>query len=294
MTSSARSFERYGRRLRLPEPPRFGRVATVVVVGAIWVVIAALALPSDLPIRTGLEAFCYWSATLLDPYARSEWTTPGAYVYSPAFLQLVAPLTWLPWPAFLATWTGVLLLALRSLTGARWFAIGAIFATIELVGGNISLLLGAAIVFGFRWPALWSFVLLTKVTPGIGLLWFVVRREWRSLGWALGATAAIALGSFVLMPTAWPAWIEVLVASAGRDGTWAAVPIPLIARLPAAIALVIWGAATGRRWTVPAASMLALPALWYGSLTMLLAVIALREPSPQVGQATDHPLPAPG
>ena len=48
-------------------------------------------------------------------------------------------------------------------------------------------------------------------------------------------------------------------------------------RLPFAVALVVWGAWTGRRWTVPVAGMLALPALWYGGLSMLLAVIALRE-----------------
>jgi hypothetical protein len=55
------------------------------------------------------------------------------------------------------------------------------------------------------------------------------------------------------------------------------VPIPFVVRLPVAIAVVVWGAWTGRRWTVPVASMLALPALWYGGLSMLLAVIALRE-----------------
>ena len=43
-----------------------------------------------------------------------------------------------------------------------------------------------AIVLGFRWPFTWAFVLLTKVTPGVGLLWFAVRREWRSLAIALG------------------------------------------------------------------------------------------------------------
>ena len=61
----------------------------------------------------------------------------------------------------------------------------------EILIGNIHLLLAAAIVLGFRWPGTWAFVLLTKVTPGVGLLWFAVRREWRSLGIALGATAAI-------------------------------------------------------------------------------------------------------
>ena len=49
-----------------------------------------------------------------------------------------------------------------------------------------------AIVWGFRHPWTWSFVLLTKVTPAVGLLWFVVRREWRNLGIALGASAVLA------------------------------------------------------------------------------------------------------
>ncbi len=56
------------------------------------------------------------------------------------------------------------------------------------------------------------------------------------------------------------------------------MPIPLLVRLPFAIALIVWGALTNRRWTVPVGSMLALPALWYGGLTMLLAVIVLRDP----------------
>jgi hypothetical protein len=122
-------------------------------------------------------------------------------------------------------------------------------------------------------------VLLTKITPGIGLLWFVVRREWRQLFIALGATAGVVAVSFVLMPDAWFQWVEVLTRIAGRDGTWAAVPIPFLVRLPFAVALVVWGARTDRRWTVPVAGMLALPALWYGGLSMLLAVIALQEPA---------------
>jgi hypothetical protein len=153
----------------------------------------------------------------------------------------------------------------------------------ELAGGNIHLVLAAAIVLGFRWPAAWSIVLLTKVTPGIGLLWFVVRGEWRNLFIALGATALIVAVSFFIFPAAWFQWVEVLTRIAGRDGTWAAIPIPFLLRLPFAIALVVWGALTGRRWAVPVAGMLALPALWYGGLTMLLAVIALREPVEPVG-----------
>ncbi len=84
--------------------------------------------------------------------------------------------------------------------------------------------------------------------------------------------------SFLVWSDAWLEWGEVLTRVAGRDGTWAAVPIPFLVRLPLAVALVVWGAWTERRWTVPVAGMLALPALWYGGLSMLLAVIALREP----------------
>jgi hypothetical protein len=71
---------------------------------------------------------------------------------------------------------------------------------------------------------------------------------------------------------------------AGREGR-GAIPIPFLVRLPFAIAVVVWGALTDRRWTVPVAGMLALPALWYGGLTMLLAVIALRDPSRNGGPA---------
>jgi hypothetical protein len=92
--------------------------------------------------------------------------------------------------------------------------------------------------------------------------------------------------SFVTMPDAWAQWVGVLSRVAGRDGTWAAVPIPFLIRLPFAVALVVWGARTNRRWTVPVAGMLALPALWYGGLAMLLAVIALRDPAKPAGRAT--------
>jgi len=272
------------RRVAAGRLPALARLETPPWVG-IAVAVGALALivifsdPWGRLWGTGQDARCYWQATLANPYLHSDWNDPIAYVYSPAFLQLVSPLTALPWQAFMAVWTALLILAVRFLTGPRLLAAGLLFpfAAMEVAGGNVSLLLAAAIVVGFRWPAAWSIVLLTKITPGIGLLWFAVRREWRSLAIALGVTAAIALVSFVVLPGQWRAWIDVVVqnALAGKSGTWASVPIPLWIRLPFAIALVVWGARTDRRWTVPVAAMLALPALWYGGLSMLLAVIPL-------------------
>lgn len=251
------------------------RALGVAVAVAAWVVIVAQSEPFGRLWGTGQDARSYWVPTLDDPYRYSGWTDPIAYVYSPAFLQVVSPLSALPWQAFMGAWTAILLAAVRFLTGPRLLAFGVAFASMELAGGNISLLLAAAIVLGFRWPAAWAFVLLTKVTPGVGLLWFVVRREWRPLGIALGATAGVVVVSAVFLPAAWPEWIAVLTGNVGREGTWAALPVPLWVRLPIAVAVVVWGARTDRMWTVPVASMLALPALWYGGLSMLLAVLPL-------------------
>ena len=261
-------------------------IVGLTLVAVIWLAIVVFCEPFGRLWGTGQDAYCYWFPSLDDPYAHSDWTDPIAYVYSPAFLQALQPIRVLPWQAYMAVWTGILLAAVFVLTGRKWFTVGVVLSIMELAGGNIHLLLAAAMVLGFRWSATWALVLLTKITPGIGLLWFVVRGEWRQLFIALGATALIVAVSFVTLPDAWFEWGEVLTRIAGRDGTWAAVPIPFLVRSPFAIALVVWGARTNRRWTVPVAGMLALPALWYGGLAMLLAVIALREPAPPMGQAS--------
>ncbi|MFL5871131.1 MAG: glycosyltransferase family 87 protein [Solirubrobacterales bacterium] len=244
-----------------------------------WALIVVFSEPWGRLWGTGQDARCYWQATLADPYLHSDWNDPIAYVYSPAFLQLVSPLTALPWQAFMAIWTALLLGAVRLLTGPRLLAAGLLlpFTAMEVAGGNVSLLLAVAIVVGFRWPAAWALVLLTKITPGVGLLWFAVRREWRNLAMALVATALIAAVSLAVLPDQWRDWVEAVTGNvaAGKSGTWASLPVPLWVRLPIALAIVVWGARTDRRWTVPVASMLALPALWYGGISMLLAVIPL-------------------
>ncbi|MEZ4596262.1 MAG: hypothetical protein R3C32_05075 [Chloroflexota bacterium] len=91
--------------------------------------------------------------------------------------------TAIPWPVFVTAWFAAGVALYVWMVGPWSLALLAVpvFA-VELFIGNIHLLLALAVVLGFRWPAAWSFVLLTKVTPGIGLLWFVVRREWRSSG----------------------------------------------------------------------------------------------------------------
>ena len=253
----------------------------LVAVAASWLAIVYFAEPWGTSLfPSGMDARCYFVPTLSDPYLHSNWSDQIAYPYSPAFLQLLEPVRLLGrllgWQAFMAVWAAILFAALVYMTGPRLILLGlALFGLMEIWGGNIELLVALAIVLGFRWPATWSFVLLTKITPGIGLLWFVVRREWTSLAIALGATAAVVAVSFILMPDAWRTWPQVLANNVGKNGTWAAVPIPFVVRLPFALVLVVWGARKNHRWTVPVSAMLALPALWYGGLSILIATLPL-------------------
>jgi hypothetical protein len=258
-------------------------IAGLVLAAVMWALVLAWSDPSvqapdvwnGQPV-TAQDARSYYGFNYADLYAgRTDWNGIGAYPYSPVFAQVLYPLNLLPWPLFVAAWTAILIAAVWFLTGPEFFLLGLAVGAMEIAGGNISLLLALAIVKGFRWPWTWSLVLLTKITPGVGLLWFALRREWRHLAIALGATAALAAASFVLMPGAWRDWIDLLRANTSKGGTWAAIPIPLLVRGPIGVLLIIWGAPRNQRWVVPVGAMLALPALWYGSLSILLAVIPL-------------------
>jgi hypothetical protein len=145
--------------------------------------------------------------------------------------------------------------------------------TDTLYYGNVTIIYAALIVVGFRFPAAWSFMLLTKVTPGIGLLWFAVRREWGRLAVALGVTGAIVTISWLLTPNLWAEWFSVLASSSAQPAQgFRALPLPLIPRLVVAALIITWGARTDRRWTVPVAVTIASPIVWIGALAILAAV----------------------
>jgi hypothetical protein len=140
-------------------------------------------------------------------------------------------------------------------------------------------------VLGFRYAGTWAWVLLTKVTPGIGVLWFAVRREWRPLAIAVGLTGALAAISFVLTPDLWFRWFDVLTGSVTLTRP-SVLEIPVLPRL--AVAAVLVAVAAWRGWyaVVPVAATLALPAIWVNSLAMLVAVVPLwrhrpRRPGPE-------------
>ncbi len=162
----------------------------------------------------------------------------GAFNYSPPIARLFGPFGSFEWPSFLWVWLALLIGNVVWL-GGRGVRILWILAfppvAIEIYHGNIHLWIAAAIALGFRYPWTWGFVLLTKVTPGIGLLWFAVRREWRALGIALGVTGAIVAVSLILQGQLWVDWLG-FIFSTPEGGSVAQfhIPIPLWLRLPAA------------------------------------------------------------
>ena len=223
------------------------------------------------------DSHAYWAVNIADPYTANV-GEHDAFLYSPAVAQLFAVLGQLPWIVFLAGWTVLQVAIVLWLAGRSWWWVLPLPPVLfECIVGNVHLLYAAAINLGFRFPWTWALMLLTKVTPGIGLLWFAVRREWRALGIALGATAAIVAVSYVLAPGLWRQWLDLLTAQSGGDVPGlAAVRVPLFARVALAAVIVVWGAWTDRPWVLPIAVLLAQPVIWVASLSILVGILPLR------------------
>jgi glycosyl transferase family 87 len=263
------------------------------------IVFVGLRLFAIEPWADSVDAYAYWTTRSGDYYAAAQTGQIGAYLYSPAFAQLLAPLTWLPVNVFTAIWTAINCAALWYLL-RRWSLPSLLFLPIpfEIISGNVHLLYGVAIVVGFRWAASWALMFLTKVTPGIGVLWFLVRREWRPFAMAIGVTAAIVAVSFLLNRAAWEEWIALLrgdLTGGAGQGTletpgWY-LAVPLLPRLVVAAALVVFAGLTDRRWMVPFVVVVALPVIWLNSLAVLAAVVPLWQG--RLVAATDRGAPAP-
>jgi len=87
----------FARRAALPVLTPTRRRALIafglVVAVAMWAAIVAFAEPYDWSrLGTGHDARPYWTAAFDVPYATSRVGAHDAYLYSPAFLQLLAPL----------------------------------------------------------------------------------------------------------------------------------------------------------------------------------------------------------
>ena len=260
---------------RLSLPP-IGIAGFLVAIGALVAFRLLGVYPWD---EYVFDLHAYWITREGLDYTNHTAGPAGVYLYSPAFAYAIRPLTILPLPVFGAIWTAIGAALLVWLVGRRALLLAFIPPVlITLVQGQLDLVFALVAVIGLRWPVAWALPLLTKVTPGIGVAWFLFRREWRSLAIALGVTAAIGLASLIPDPNAWSGWIALLIRTQGGptpDPNLVYIPIPLLVRVPFALAVVAWGARTNRQWALPVAMNLAAPIMWMNTFTILLAILPM-------------------
>ena len=251
---------------------RVWRDAAIVVAVAI-----CLARATGLAWPFANDFHAYYSADLGQLYVGSEPGGAGAFLYSPLFAQLTEPFRWLPYNIALALWTALELGSLIYLAGP-WSLLLFLPLAPEWMDGNVHLVMAAAVYMALRRSSPWTWAVpaFTKLAPAIGLAWFAFRREWSALARALVIVGALVGVSFLLLPDQWVGWVQMLlagvVAEIALPGT---IGVPLLARLPLALAVVAWGARTDRRWTVAIACGLAMPSFWI-SAAFAFGIVALR------------------
>ena len=245
--------------------PPWRHLLTIVGIGAAVITFISLTQTGGNPV----DAFCFWFIDPAHPYTSGS----SQFTYTPVAAQVLTPFVALPFPVFVALIRALGLAALVAVAGpATLPALLLPPVAAEINAANINFLVGLAVLGAFRWPGLYAFPLLTKVTPGVGVLWFAVRREWRPFAIAVGVTGGLVVVSFLANPSLWFRYVEFLANDTPQVAGWP-FPYPIWLRLPLAVGLVAWGARTDRRWVVPAAALLALPRLYFQSPALLLAVL---------------------
>ena len=228
------------------------------------------------------DSHAYWEALRSpEPYAGAAVGVIGSFLYPPPFLQVLAPLGQLPWPLFLFGWTAALTtvaVALVRRVPRRYRALWPflyILAGTDIYAGNINLFIAYGVVLGLTIPVAWAGIALTKVTPGLGALWLAFRGHWADFGFALLATAVIAVLSFSADTALWGDWLSVVFNENPVGGYAFTIPVPLFVRLPIAILVLWWAARSDRPWLVPVACILALPVIWLNGLSLLVGSAAI-------------------
>jgi Glycosyltransferase family 87 len=246
-------------------------VAGLAYIALVWLRVAPYAppIPEYGPMFDARGFWIAWEGGLYD----IPWRTNEAYVYSPAFAQLLWPFTLLPWPVFAGAWT------LGAIGCLFWMRVPWMLAfpgvIDDILRGNIHVFMAAAIVLALRFPRAWAFGILTKVTPGIGLLWHALRGEWRALAVGIGTVGTIVAVSFALSADLWLQWFRLLAANADQTARISVLPLPLLVRLPIGAILIGFAARTDRAWLLPIGVMVALPNVWTSSTALLAAAAAL-------------------
>lgn len=248
------------------------------VVGIVGLVYGLLTLYAFGPFLDTQASWLPWSRPIYD--AGLPLWIPH-FVGSPVMALLLRPLGILPFPVFVIAWTAVggatywwLLRPLAPAPRVVAFAAACSF----VLNGNIEWALAAMVVVGMSRPAVWLLAAFAKVAPFVGFGWFVLQRDWQAVAiTAVTGTLLVAV-SALLLPGAWPVWFGMLATFQGQtQHTGLFVPaVPLLPRLPVALAVLTWGAMRRQPLVLPLVLLLAQPDLQPWALGYLAAAPRLR------------------
>jgi hypothetical protein len=186
---------------------------TLAAIGSLWLALGLIAFPggegwgydyrayADAAVRLGETGSLYGAETLGGPFRPGPY---GLYLYAPPLGVAAAPLSMLELDHGVLAWFFIHIAALAlacALMPVRpgirlaTFGVAALsFAlTRDLVLGNVSTLLLLPLAAAWRWldRPLGSIAqaLAISVRPMLGvlLLWQLLRRQWRAVGWTIGA-----------------------------------------------------------------------------------------------------------
>jgi hypothetical protein len=208
---------------------------------------------------------------------------PYAYHYPPPLAQLLAPFTLvLPSLAYVVAYRGLEVLATWDLAGRQMLRMLALIAflpvAIALRFENVDLFMALAIVLGLRrWPWLFAMGALVKVSPGLGIVYLALRRQWRDAFVASVVGGVIVVVSLVAAPDLWRAWLDAIQGRADMIGN-SLLPVPYYVRVAAGLALTVGGGLLGRRpgeLLLVAGITLANPGLAVNGLAVLAAAVPI-------------------
>jgi hypothetical protein len=208
----------------------------------------------------------------ISPYYFAGQTAQG-FFYAPPWAILFAALSWLP---IEVTGFAVILCevaALRYIAGS-WLRVGYLcwfpLVPFELAGSQWNIVIAAAIAAAMRGRPLGAVVTAAaKFSPALA----IDPRQWRQVLVPAALLVAVTLPWWHL----WPEWIDQLRVSYGRSIAITQVEIPLLPRAIVALALAL----TGRPVLRGLAAIIAIPAIYWISPILLLALVPAR--------SADHP-----
>lgn len=243
---------------------RMWRLAGVAVLFIVWVAMQINVFLGD--------AHTYWAAWNRDEvYGPQVWNVDAdAYVYPPPFALAVWPLAQLPWEAFYAAWSALLIIGLAWMIGPPWAAISLLpwepFRHVVASGGANTIV--AVALAASAYPASWTAIAFSKVTPAVAV--FSEWRRPRRMLFALGVMAVI----FVATLPWWPLWLDWIAAmQRGGPPLSNAIDVPLFIRLPGSFGVALIAGYLRRPWITVVAAWLALPNFaTLGSLVLLAAI----------------------